>query len=155
MSEATRHRVEVLQHQRRQRAALARLEDISRTLGESPPTAVDAERSLQLQHAMRDRLRELRAAGLHTRRFASAPDAVAALLASPVATASDICWEVYDGREESGFLSGAPSPAFCRECLERGFEGFALVRADLASGALLDRAEDDPQLGSFFEVERW
>jgi hypothetical protein len=155
MSEATRHRIEVLQHRRRQTAARARLEDISRRLGEPVPASVDAERSLVLQHAMSDRLRELRAAGrVHVQRFVAAADAVAAFLASPAASAGELLWEIY-GSTESGFFTGLPSPTFCGECLDRGFEGFALVGGDAASGALLDKVEDDPVFGSFYEVESW
>lgn len=156
MSDATRDRIAVLQHKRRQSEAYGALSSISDTLGEAPHPPIDSSYSLRLQGAMYERLKGLRdQQPLRSQSYTTAEAAVNELLIHASSLTSDMMAEFYNGARGTGFFYGPFSRGFLLACLLQGYEGMALVQPDLALGVLLDVALDDPIRGDFYEVEWW
>lgn len=155
MSDVIRHRIAVLQHQRKQRASHEALSRISDELSEPRHDPVDPGVSLRLQSNLYAKLKELRTQNaLRQSSFADVEDAIAEVLQRSKLLGSSAVFEVYAETSGSGFFAGPLSSAFVKACL-RQHEGLAAVLLGLESGAVLDIALDDPLRGNFYEVEWW
>jgi hypothetical protein len=156
MSDAVHERIAVLQHGRKQREAYNDLTSISNKLGEKNHAPIDPGLSFRIQVEMYEKLKAMRvSAALHAARYTLVDDAVDGFLVHVSTLSSDAVGEFYTGENGSGFFVGPFSRPFLLSCLAECCEGFALVQTDLASGALLDVAFDDPLCGNFYEVEWW
>lgn len=156
MSDATRNRIAVLQHRRRQATSQEALSKVSDEVGEPRHQPVEAGASLRLQTELYARLKEMRGQGQLLRsEFPEADSATAAVHAQLELLGSDAVFEVYFGASGSGFFAGPISSALVRGCLRHGHEGLAATLPSLESGVLLDVVRDDPLRGNFYELEWW
>lgn len=156
MSDATRSRIAVLQHKRRQRAAQEALSKTSDRLEEPRHEPVEPDVSLRLQTELYALVKAMRGQGkLRKSEFRDADSALSSAGEHLERLGREAVFEVYAGASGSGFFMGPVSSAFLNACLRRDGEGFAVVLPDLKAGLLFDVVLDDPLRGNFYEVEWW